>query len=93
MEKHTVLSVRKCLHGNVGNTFSEYFDFDLSNKSARNNDVLLNVMTKTGFFFMGKKYYNSLPLDIQRSQFDFRDKVSSYVKNKQQSYFISFCQC
>ena len=87
MEKHTVLLVRKCLDGNAWNTFNKYFKSNHHNKSTRNN-VLLKVprvkleITKAGFFFMGVKYYNSLPLEIQKSQLDFRDKVNNYFKNK-----------
>ena len=88
MEKHTVLLDRKCLDGNACNTFNEYFEFTYHSKSTRNNDILLKVpklkieMAKVDFFFMGVKYYNSLPLVIQKSQLDFRDKMNSYFKNK-----------
>ena len=80
---YTVLLVRKCLDGNACNTFNEYFQFNHHNKSTRNN-VLLKVprvkleLAKAGFFFMGGKYYNSLPLEIRKSQLDFRDKVNNY---------------
>ena len=86
MEKHTVLLVQKCLDGNAWNTFNKYFEFNHPNKSTRN--VLLKVprvkleIAKAGFFFMGVKKYNSLPLEIRKSQLDFRDKVNNYFKNK-----------
>ena len=87
MEKHAVFLVRKCLDGNALNTSNEYFEFNLHNKCTRNN-FLLNVprvkpkMAKTGFFSLGVKCYNSLLLEIQKYQLDFRDKVYNYFKNK-----------
>ena len=86
IEKHTVLLVQKCLDGKICNTFNKYFEFNHENKSTRNN-ILLKVsrakleMAKAGFFFMGVKYYNLLPLEIQNSNLDFRDKVNNYFQN------------
>ena len=91
MGKHTVLLVPKCLDGNACKTFNEYFEFNHHNKSTRNNDVLLKVprvkleMAKASFFFMGVKYYNSLPLEIRKSQLDFRDRVNDFLKTNSQA--------
>ena len=88
MEKHTVLLDRKCLDGNACNTFNEYFEFNHHNKSTRKNYVLLKVprakleIAKAGFFFMGVKYFNPLPLEIRKSHLDFRNKVNNYFKNR-----------
>ena len=88
MKKHTVLLVQKCLDGNACNTSNKCFEFNHHNKCTRNNDALLKVprvklkMAKTTFFFVGVKYYNFLPLEIRKSQLDFRDQVNNYFKKK-----------
>ena len=88
MENHTVLLAQTYLDENACNTFNKYFEFNHHNKSARNNDVLLKVprakleMAKVGFFLMGVKCYNSLSLEIRKSQTDFTDKVNNYFENK-----------
>ena len=86
MEKHLVLLVRKCLDGDTCNTFNEYFEFNHHNKSTRNNVLLKVPIVKLEMprlvFFMGVKYYNSMPLEIQKSQLDFRDKVNNHFKSK-----------
>ena len=88
MGKHTVLLVRKCLDGNACKTSNEYFEFNHYSKSTRNTNLLLKVprvkldMAKAGFFIMRVKCYNSLPLEIRKSQLDYREKVNNYFKNK-----------
>ena len=99
MEKHTVLLVRKCLDENACKISYKYFEFNHYSKSTRNTDLLLKVprvkleMVKDGFFFMRVKYYNSLLLEIRKSQLDCREKVNNCFKNKQSGYSISFCLC
>ena len=86
--KHAVLSVRKCLNGNVYKNFQDYFMINKHNVRTRNRHIILQIpkvnldFAKNSFFFMGARLYNSLPKDVSESANDFENKVNSYFSGK-----------
>ena len=68
--------------GDTNEHFIVYFTLKVHHKATRNNGTLLCIpktklkLTKSGFFSMGVKIYNTLPKEIRRSEsfFDFRKK-------------------
>ena len=74
--------VAKCLTGKVCFSFSKYFNLVYHSRSTRNNGMSLKIpkvnleFARSGFFFMGVRIYNYLPLEIRRTlNTGFRNKV------------------
>ena len=63
--------------------FSDYFTLKVHDKPTRNNGALLCIpkvklkLAKSGFFSMGVKIFNALPIEIRRTESfsDFRNRV------------------
>ena len=71
---HACLLLRKCLDQHICNNFFNYFTINQTVKVTRNNSTFLTLpkvklnTARDGFFFMGAKIYNSLPLDIRNEE-------------------------
>ena len=74
IENHSVRLVRKCIDGLVCSEFANYFVIRKHSKSTRNNGLQLHLpkvrleFAKSGFFSMGVKKYNSLPIEIRQTE-------------------------
>ena len=84
VDRHAILLVRKCLNGKVCSDFKDYFKINEHNLGTRDRNILLQIpkvkleIAKNGFFFMGAKLYNSLPIDIREITYGFENKVNSF---------------
>jgi len=86
-KQHACILIRKCLDGSVCENFINYFSFNLHSARTRNEGSLLVVpkirleSTRSSFFFMGVTVFNSLPIEIRRSDSfsDFCSKVKSFA--------------
>ena len=84
VDNHAVLLVRKCLTRKMCSNFKVYFKINEHNLGTRKRNILLQIpkvkleIAKNGFFFMGAKLYNLLPIDIRESTYDFENKVNSF---------------
>lgn len=78
VERRSVLIVRKCIDGLMCDDFSNYFQFIKHTKRTRNNGYFLKIprvkleFARSGFFSMGVKNFNSLPIEIRQTE-SFRD--------------------
>ena len=85
---HSILLVKKCLNGMVCDEFKEYFKIKTHSKTTRNNGYMLCIpkvklqFAKSGFFSMGVKIYNSLPVEIRQTDclIDFRNKSREHFE-------------
>ena len=83
---HACLLVRKCLDQNICSNFLNYFTINQTVKVTRNNSTFLTLpkvklnTARDGFFFMGAKIYNSLPLDIRNEEnfSTFKEKIRNH---------------
>ena len=72
MKLHALKLVKKCLDGKVCELFRDYFTLHHHEKLTRNNTHLLKIprvkleISKCGFYWMGVKLFNSLPLEIRK---------------------------
>ena len=86
VDTHAILLVRKCLNGRVCSNFKDYFTINEHNVGTRNRYNLLQIpkvkleIAKNGFFFMGAKLYNLLPIVIRESSDDFENNVNSFCQ-------------
>ena len=84
VDRHAVLLVRKSLNGDVCSNFKDYFNMKKHHLGTRSRKTFLQTpkvnleIAKNGFFFMGAKLYNLLPIDISESADDFEDKLNSF---------------
>ena len=71
--QHTVIFVKKCINKDTCENFCNYFQIKSHGVHTRNNSSLLVIpkvrlqFAKSGFFSMGVKIYNVLPLDIRQT--------------------------
>ena len=69
---------------NVCSNFKDYFKINEHNLGTRNRNILLQILkvkleiAKNGFFFMGAKLFDLLPIDIRESTYDFEYKMNSF---------------
>ena len=89
IKKHAVLRVEKCLSVGVCSSFRNYFQKLEHKVSTRNNGKLLKIpkvkleFARSGFFFMGARIFNSLPMEVRASLADdFRNKVKTHFLDK-----------
>lgn len=83
IKKRSILLVRKCLENKVCENFNGYFNMISHDRGTRNNGCMLKIPStklqyaKTGFFCMGAKHYNELPIEIRKTENfnDFKKKV------------------
>ena len=88
IEKRSVLLVKKSLAGLLCDNFTGYFQYNMHNKSTKNQNLLLRVpkvkleFAKFGFFSMGVKNFNALPIEIrQTSSFsDFKKQCDEFFE-------------
>ena len=87
---HSVLLVKKCIENMVSDEFKNYFEIRTHSAATRNNGYLLQIpkvklqFAKAGFFSMGVKSFNSLPIEIRQanSYLDFRNLTKDYFTSK-----------
>ena len=89
IKKHAVLRVEKCLSVGVCPSFRNYFQKLEHKVSTRNNGKLLKIpkvkleFSRSGFFFMGARIFNSLSIEVRASLADdFRKKVKTHFLDK-----------
>ena len=89
IKKHAVLRVEKCLSVGVCSSFRNYFQKLEHKVSTRNNGKLLKILkvklefARSGFFFMGVRIFNSLPMEVCASLVDdFRKKLKTHFLDK-----------
>lgn len=88
--KHAVLLVKKCLDCNICEDLESYFEFNIHCQNTRQNSTMLSIpkvkleLAKSGFFSMGVKIFNTLPIEIRRTESfqDFRNRVISHFNCK-----------
>ena len=74
INRHVVLLVRKCLEGLTCENFTKYFAIQNHTKHTRNNNAMLQIpkvklqIGKLGFYSMGVKMYNTLPLNLRKKE-------------------------
>jgi hypothetical protein len=86
INRHAVLFVKKCMLGNTCENFKNYFTIKTHERVTRNNSLTLTIpkvklkLAKSGFFSMGVKIFNSLPIEIRRTDSftDFKNKVKKF---------------
>ena len=86
MAKRACMLVRLCLNGNICINFKNYFTIVNHSRNTRSN--MVNVMLpkvklqtgKFGFYYMGAKRYNELPVHIKESKniSEFRKNLNEY---------------
>ena len=82
--KHAIRIVRKCLDGNLCSNFQNYFNVNIHKKATRNQNFYLMVpkvkleFAKSSFYFQGVKLFNSLPVEIRRSELEFYSKLKLF---------------
>ena len=85
-KQHACILIKKCLDRSICPNFYNHFRLNLYSTKTRNQGSLLVVpkirleSTKSSFFFMGVRVFNSLPIEIRRigSLTDFRNKLKSF---------------
>ena len=89
IKEHAVLRVEKCLSLGVCPSFRKYFQKLEHKVSTRNNGKLLKIpkvkleFACSGFFFMGARIFNSLPMEVCTSLADdFRKKLKTHFLDK-----------
>ena len=89
IKKHAVMRVEKCLSVGVCSSFRNYFQKLEHKVSTRNNGKLLKIpkvkheFACSGFFFIGARIFNSLPMEVCASlSDDFRNKVKNHFLDK-----------
>ena len=66
--------VRQCIDGNICSNFKNYFEMQTYDKATRNRGYQLKVpkirleYSRGSFYFIGAKLYNSLPLNIRKTE-------------------------
>ena len=66
--------VRQCIDGNICSNFKNYFEMQTYDKATRNRGYQLKVpkirleYSRGSFYFIGAKLYNSLPLNIHKTE-------------------------
>jgi hypothetical protein len=86
IHKHAVLFVKKCLSDNTCENFKNYFTIKTHERVTRNNSSTLTIpkvklkLAESGFFSMGVKIFNSLPMEVRRTESfnDFRNEVKKF---------------
>ena len=81
--------VKKCLLGETNVLMSNYFDMNNHNQGTRNQNALIRLpkvrleVAKSGFFFMGGKLYNTLPIELRtlENSETFKNKIKSHKFN------------
>lgn len=74
IRNHSLLLVRKCVEKQVCECFHDYFELMSHSINTRNIENSLRLprvklnYAKNGFYFMGAKLYNELPLNIRKAQ-------------------------
>ena len=89
IKKCAVLRVEKCLSVGVCLSFRDYFQKLEYKVSTRNNGKLLKIpkvkleFARSGFFFMGARIFNSLPMEVCASLADdFWNKMKTHFLDK-----------
>ena len=89
IKKHAVIRVEKCLSAGVCSSFRNYFQKLEHEVSTRNNGKLLKIpkfkleFARCGFFFIGARIFNSLPMEVHASLADdFRNEVKTHFLDK-----------
>ena len=89
IKKNAVLRVKTCISVGVCSSFRNYFQKLEHKVSTRNNGKLLKIpkvkleFARSGFFFMGARIFNSLPMEVRASLADdFRNKVKTHFLGK-----------
>ena len=88
IEKKSVLVVKKSLAGMLCDNFTGYFQYNISNKPTRSKNWLLKIpkvkleFAKVGFFSMGVKNFNALPIEIRQtpSFLKFKEKCNEFFE-------------
>ena len=69
---HSILLTRKCMDKNICSNFEDYFKLRETVYATRNCGFMLELpkckleVAKSGFYFMGAKLYNELPLEYRK---------------------------
>ena len=82
-DKQVVPLVRKCLDGDIGRNFNDYFAINQHRMNTRNKNILVKTPNvKLEFaknsYFMGAKLYNFLPKEIRENNIDFKKQVKLF---------------
>ena len=86
IRRHACNLVKTILTGNVCKNFKNYYTMNEHNINTKNQGFLVKVpkvkleFAKSGFFFMGAKVFNTLPLEIRQTPDlgTFHRKVSNF---------------
>ena len=88
IDGHAVHLVWKSIKGQVCPSFENYFTLLEHARTTRNNGKLMRIpkvrleFARSGFFFMGARIFNSLPMAVRETfESNFRNNVSEFFKN------------
>jgi len=81
--------VKKCLLGETNILMANYFDMNNHNQGTRNQNALIRLprvrleVARSGFFFMGGKLYNTLPIELRtiENSETFKSKIKLHKFN------------
>ena len=79
--------VKKCLLGKTNVLMSDYFEIINHQQNTRNRNALIRLprirleVARSGFFFMGGKLYNTLPVELRSLENlkSFKNKIRSHI--------------
>ena len=85
--KHAVMTVKKCIDGNICENYNGYFEKNIHERVTRNNSYFLKIpkvrleFAKHCFYFQGFKLFNSLPIRIRQIEAfnEFKKELKSYI--------------
>ena len=86
IKRKSVVLVKKSLEGLLCDNFTGHFQFNCHGKATTNGNFFLRIpkikleFARSGFFSMGVKNFNSLPIEIRQTESieDFKKKCKTY---------------